>query len=220
MKTIFSIAAIAMLLSCSNSTQIEQKKTLESVYGAEVSRDIITDDTGSQLLKVTLSNSKVLDTLHPNITSANSALLIYQSLSDEERQTISNIGVEIITSSNQNASFTYPIEIMTGIHEKSQVFDEISKNLIRKNFSAVDKQRNTSDVPGGIATTLKERIKYFEKKHGKLKGFRTFGLAEETDNIGSAYQFQAFLDFEKGSVPYFFYLDTQKGKDLWVGFMM
>ncbi|MEX0996614.1 MAG: hypothetical protein WDZ45_06170 [Flavobacteriaceae bacterium] len=218
MKTTVIVAATLLLFSCSDNTQTKSKNTIAEVYNAQVNKENLTRENKEEYIKITVSNSSMIDTLHPNISSANIALLAYQEMSSDEKSAIKTIDIELITQENKNAGYTYQVDFMKGVEEKSDVFNELSSAIVNKDFKLLDQKRNAQEIPNAIEETMKQKLKFLEKNYGKLKGYTTFGLAEQNSSVGSAYQFQAYLNFEKRDVPYFFHLFTEQGKDEWVGF--
>lgn len=218
MKTIFTIAAILMLISCSNSTKETPKKSIEQTYKAKVQKEVLERENGDKYLKVIVSESKMLDTLHPNVSSANLALMTYKEMTAEEKENIKTIDVLLENTQNQIADYMYQVDFMSGVLEKSKVFDELSIAIVNKDFALLDQKRNAQEVPQAIEGLLEQKLQFLEKNYGELKGYTTFGLAEQNSSVGTAYQFQAYLNFDKKDVPYFFHLFTEQGKDGWVGF--
>lgn len=218
MKTIFTIAAIAMLLSCSNSTKETPKESIEANYNARVQQEILERENGEKYLKVQVTESKMLDTLHPNVSSANLALLTYKGMTAEQKENIKTIDIIMTTTQNEVSDYTYQVDFFKGVVEKSKVFDELSDAIVNKNFKLLDQKRNVKDFPKEISGVMNQKFQFLEKEYGKLRGYKTFGLAEQGNASGRAYQFQAYLNFEKRDVPYFFYLDTREGQDEWIGF--
>ena len=139
-------------------------------------------------------------------------------MTSEQRENIKTMDIEMITTQNEIADYTYQVDFMKEVHEKFKVFDELSTALVNKNFKLLDQKRNVKDFPTEIEGVMNQKFQFLEKEYGKLSGYKTFGLAEQGDASGRAYQFQAYLNFEKRDVPYFFYLDTREGKDEWIGF--
>lgn len=218
MKTTAFVAAFLLLFSCSDNTQTKSKKTIAEVYNAQVNKERLTRDTNEEYVKITVSNSSMIDTLHPNVSSANIALLAYKEMTANEKESIKTIDIELITQENKNASYSYQVDFMKGVENKFKVFNELSSAIINKDFKLLDQKRNSQEVPQAIEGLLEQKLQFLEKNYGELKGYTTFGLAEQNSSVGSAYQFQAYLNFDKRDVPYFFHLFTEQGKDEWVGF--
>lgn len=219
MKTIMYLAALTLLFfGCSKSEEANVQPTVASTYNTTVEQEQFTRTNGEQAIRVRVANNSMLDSIHPNVSTAYIAVLSFQNLDQAERSAVSAADIEVLDNGNLKESYTYQLEPLKKAINKHEVFNQLSSYLVRKNFKAIDKARDTKDVPNDISAALTQKLKFLEKNYGKLKGFKTFGLAEQGDENGRAYQFQAYLEFEKRSVPYFFYLDVEAGKDKWLGF--
>jgi hypothetical protein len=218
MKKILNLVMILVLFSCGGVKESKVESSIESTYQTSIIKELQQRENGDPYIKLSVQHSQLLDTLHPNITTANMALLTYIEMTMEERQTIKTIDVEFYKSGQKVESYTYEVPFMKQVYEKSRVFNELSSALLNRQFQLLDQQRDMSAVPNGIASPLAQKLKFLENNYGKLESFETFGIAEVRGQAGKAYQFQAFLNFKKRKIPYFFYLDTQSGNDKWVGF--
>jgi hypothetical protein len=220
MKTTIYLAATAMLFfGCSEQEKDNSKPTVASTYNTTSATETFTRDNGEKALKLTVETNKMLDTIHPNVSSAQIALLGYINLSETDKNELSSVDVEYTSNSQLVNSYTYPFNAFKVLASKFEVFNQLSNYLINNEYQLLDGKRSTADVPNPVAAALEQKIKFLEKNYGQLKGFKTFGLAEQQGKQGNrAYQFQAYLEFEKRAIPYFFYIDTASGKDQWLGF--
>lgn len=220
MKTSIYLAATAMLLfGCSEQKQETPKPTVASTYNATSTTDKFTRGNGEKALKLTVETNRMLDTIHPNVSSAQLALLGYINLSDTEKKELLSVDVEYMSNKQIINSYTYPFKAFEVLASKFEVFNQWSNHMVNKEYQSLDKKRSTEDVPNPIAAALEQKVKFLETNYGKPKGFKTFGLAEQQGQKGNrAYQFQAYLEFEKRAIPYFFYIDTAKDKNQWLGF--
>lgn len=218
MKKTMGLIAIIAMMACGGNTKTDKKANMETVYGTPLNKEKLQRDSAESFIKISAQTNAMLDSLHPNITSANRALLAYGAMTKADREAIKTIDVELLRSKELQASYTYDVAFMAGVQEKAKVFERLSKALVDRQFAVVDDNRDQNAVPNGIGPLLEKKFAFLEKKYGKLKSYEIFGIAEQGGEAGTAYQFQAYLDFHWRKVPYFFYLDTQKGKDQWVGF--
>lgn len=218
MKKTMGLVAIMTLMACGGNTKTDKTAKIEAVYGTTLKKEKLQRDNGEPFIQLSVQTNAMLDSLHPNITTANMALLAYGEMTEAERETLKTMDIELLRSEEKLASYTYEVAYMEGVHEKAKVFDQLSEAMVKREFAVVDKNRNASAVPNEIGQLLEKKFAFLENKYGKLKGYETFGVAEQGGEAGTAYQFQAYLDFNWRKVPYFFYLDTQKGEDQWVGF--
>ncbi|KPQ19229.1 MAG: hypothetical protein HLUCCX10_03380 [Algoriphagus marincola HL-49] len=218
MKKIASIAILAGIVACGGESETGLKPTIEKTYETTLTKEVLHRENGDPFIKISVEQTPILDTLHPNITTANMALMTYSELDEEERTNIPEIDIEFKKSGQLTQSFTYEVPFMKGVYEKAKVFDQLSFALLNRQFELLDQRRNTEAVKQGIAPLLEQKIEVLEEKYGPLQGYETFGLAEVGGQSGRAYQFQAFLNFGEQKIPYFFYLDTREEEDQWLGF--
>lgn len=219
MKTnVYLAVSIMLIFGCSNSENKTQKLSVNETYNTTVNTDIVKGNQDEEKLRVRVESNTMLDSIHPNVSSAQIALLSYMNLTKEEQSSLKFVDIEYLKNETIVNSYTYPFENFPVITSKFEVFKELSQFIVDGKYKALDEVRNTTSVRNGIAKALEQKMRFLNKHYGKLRGFKTFGLSEEGDQDGRAYQFQAYLEFDKRQIPYFFYLDTTEGKDQWLGF--
>jgi hypothetical protein len=218
MKKIASFFLLVSLAACGGNTESIMQSSIEEIYDTSLTKEVLQRENGDPFIKLSVQQTTILDTLHPNITTANMALMTYSGMSDEERQVVPTIDIEFVKAGQLTQSFTYEVPFMEGVYEKAILFDQLSSAILNRQFELLDQRRNTNSVKDGIGPLLEQKLKFLENKYGRLQGYETFGIAQVGGQSGAAYQFQAFLNFRERKVPYFFYLDTRPGENEWLGF--
>ena len=160
----------------------------------------------------------MLDSIHPNVSSAAIALTAIKGLTGENKTEIKELDVDLFATNNQVASFTYTIAAMQPAIDKMEVFNDLSNDILKGRYERMESKRHKQIVAGGIADKVEQKMKFLNSQYGKLQGYRLYGVGEEAWQHGTYYQYQGYLDFEKRSVPYIFAFNTEAGKDLWQGF--
>lgn len=222
MKPIITILAGILVLSCASETEKKVLDDIAEVYNGNVtySKSFVSNNSEKRTtFNVFVSNSVMIDTLAPTVATANSAILVYGALTGEERKSYDDIEVYLINSKKDTVSYYYALDILDPIHKKATVFHEFSQRIIDKDFDQMDTLKNNEDIPKSMAVNIKGGILSKEKKHGSLKGYYPFGIAEETDKIGKIYQYQSYLLFADGyKLPYLVVVDADEGKDKIIGY--
>ncbi len=224
MKSYIFGAAIALLLTaCASDTEQKGLDYIAQIYdgNASYSKSVETN-LGQETMKkfnVKLSGSKMIDSLKPTVSTANIALLMYQSFTPEEQKNYTHIDVELVNAKNDTVSYYYPTEVMQGIDKKALSFHRFSESLIEGDYRKLDILTDKSHIPGSIAKAMQAEIEKYEKVYGNLLSYEPFGLAEEKHPKGAFYQFQGNLQFEDGTkVPYFVVVLTAPDNNQVVGF--
>ncbi len=224
MKSYILITFLTLLLvGCVSENEQKGLDQIAALYDAQTSYSkSFNSEMGSKTMKkfnVKISESKRIDTLEPTVTTANIAMLMYESFTQKEKSDYTHIDVELINSKNDTASYYYPVAVLEKISAKSKSFHAFSQSLVDHNFKEVDVIKDHVEIPSSVASGLKTKISTMENKLGKLKSFESFGVAEATDEKGTIFQFQGYLVFDDDvRKPYFTVTDATIGKDKLIGF--
>lgn len=219
MKQIAVLTIVAFIVGCNASdSRLSAEQKIAANFNAEVKVENNTGEDGLPRLKYVVSNSKVLDSIHPNVSSAAIALIAIKGLTKENKTKMKELDVVMFTTDDQVASHSYTIAALQPTVDKMEVFNDLSNDILKGRYEKMESKRHKQIVAGGIADKVEQKMKFLKSKYGKLKGYRLFGIAEEAWEHGTYYQYQGYLDFEKRSVPYLFAFNTEAGKDLWQGF--
>jgi len=219
------IIALLLLIFVGCVSENEQKglDSIANLYDAQTSfSKSFNNSVGVKARKtfnVKVSGSKRIDTLEPTVTTANIAMLMYESFTQKEKGNYTHIDVELINSKNDTASYYYPVEVLNKISAKSKSYHDFSQGLVDHDFEKVDNLKDVNEIPNPIAKGLENKISAMEERLGKLKGYESFGVAEATDEKGTIFQFQGYLIFSNEvRKPYFTVTDATEGKDKLIGF--
>ncbi|MAP55456.1 hypothetical protein [Altibacter sp.] len=220
---LLTIILLALIkVSCASETEKKSLNSVEEIYGATTAYSKKSSFDVAQGTKkefnIVVSNSKMIDTLPPTVTSGNIALLVFEGLSEEEKKAYNGISVDLINSKQDSASYFYPSELLESLVTKSGNFKRFSESIVNGNFGKLDALKSDADIPISIGDGVKKTIRNNEMIYGDLLAYQPFGVSEDRDEIGEIYQFQANLVFEKGTIGYFVNIDKAEGKDKVIGF--
>lgn len=218
MKSILLIATALLVLSCASDTEQKSLDEIAALYNGKTSYSkSFNSNIGQESRKtfnIRISNSKLIDSLQPTVTTANIAMLVYEGLTTEEKGNYTHIDVELINAKNDTAGYFYPIASLKTLSHKSQNFKRFSESIINKDYEAFDQLKDANELPDTYAEKLEQKIAFLESKKGSLLRYQPFGIAEFKNKEGlGAYQFQSFFVFENGRIPYVANVQTKEGMD-------
>ncbi|MDT0556079.1 hypothetical protein [Patiriisocius hiemis] len=223
MKKIILLLICIALFSCASETEQKGLDTIASLYDATVSYSKDFNSSAGQetqrTFNVKVSNSSLIDSLQPSVTTANIAMLIFEGFTAEEQSKYDYIDVELISTKQDTAAITYNTKLVERVSKKSKNYKLFSKSLIEKDFATIDKIKSKKDFPKPIAAGLRQLIDELENEKGKLIRYQPFGVGETKNQAGEvAFQYQGFLIFENGRTSYFVYVEDVLDNDKIVGF--
>ena len=223
MKKLLLLCSIALCVACASETEQKSLDRIAEIYDGKASYSKgFSSSAGSETIRTftaKISDSHLIDSLNPNVTSSNIASLVFEGFTDDEREKYTQVNVEMVNKKGDTADYTYPMEILGNVYEKSKVFNSFSNGLLKRDASALDNIRNTAQIPEEIGDGVVKTLGNYTKKYGTLISYDPFGIAEMTDEQGAAYQFQAYLVFSSGKkLPYIVVVNTAPGSDKVDGF--
>lgn len=224
MKTTLSLFIAALLLiSCASDTEQKGLDRIADIYDAKATYTKgFNSSVGEETVRrftVKVSESRMIDSLNPNVTSANIAVIIFQGMSEEERDQYNNIDVEMVNKDNDTASYTYPNDVLKKLVAKAANFERFSKAMVDGDGGTIDLIRNTEFISEPIGNKVINALGKHKEAHGILMDYAPFGVAEISDESGAAYQFQSNLIFNDGfKLPYIVVIDTRPGNNKVAGF--
>lgn len=224
MKSHIIIALLSLVfVGCVSENEQKGLDYIADLYDAQTSYSKSFNNSmgvkARKTFNVKVSGSKRIDTLEPTVTTANIAMLMYESFTEKEKGNYTHIDVELINSKNDTAGYFYPVEVLNKISAKSKSYHNFSQSLVDHDFEKVDNIKDVSSIPNPVAEGLEKKIAAMEGAFGKLKAYESFGVAEATDEKGTIFQFQGYLVFgDDVRKPYFTVTDATEGKDTLIGF--
>jgi len=224
MKSHIIIALIALLaVGCASENEKQGLDKIADLYQAKTSYSKSFNSSAGiksmSKFNVKVSESIRIDTLEPTVSTANIAMLMYESFTDSEKGDYTHIDVELVNSKNDTAAYYYPVDVLKDLSTKSNSYKVFSESLVNGNFDAVDAISDKKEIPNSMAEGLKAKIKQMESRFGNLHDYEPFGIAELSDEQGKAYQFQGYLVFGNGvRKPYFTVADAAAENNKLIGF--
>ena len=222
MKYLLTIFATLLLVSCASDTEQKSLDTITSIYEGKASFSKgFNSNTGEETIrnfKIVVSESKLIDSLPPNNTSANIALIVYEGLTDAEKDKYDLIKVELMNLQNDTAFYNFTKPVLKGLSKKSQTFKKFSESIIDGSFETIDELKYEKAIPEPIGMKMKENFKAKEEKYGNLLRYEPIGIFRDKNGPGAIYQFHGRFIFENMIAPYLLVVEVDEGNDKFVGF--
>lgn len=222
MKKILLLLTVICLISCASESEQNGLGKIADIYDATTSYSKSFNTYNGEKVSsfnVKVSESTMIDSLQPTVTTANIATLIYGSMKEKERGDYDHIDVELVNAKNDTVGYYYTMNILKNTYNKSKNYEAFSEALIDGDASKLDAIKNSADFKKSIGKPLLHLIKNLEKKHGQLITYKSFGIAEINNNENEkALQYQGNLIFQNGKVPYLVNIENIPGKDEVIGF--
>jgi hypothetical protein len=213
MKKLLLIIATVGLLSCASESEQQSLDRIAEIYDAKTSYSKgFSSSAGKETIRnftAKVSGSDLIDSLNPNVTSSNIALLVYQGFEEDEKDKYNNIFVQMVNKKGDTADYTYPIPVLKKVAAKSPVFNVFSESVMKGDDGKIDEIRDPESMPDPIGERLMITITKYKDKYGSIIDYEPFGIAELSDSKGAAYQFQSYMVFSSGKkIPYVVNIQT------------
>jgi len=213
MKKLLLIIATVGLLSCASESEQQSLDRIAEIYDAKTSYSKgFSSSAGKETIRnftAKVSGSDLIDSLNPNVTSSNIALLVYQGFEEDEKDKYNNIFVQMVNKKGDTADYTYPIPVLKKVAAKSPVFNVFSESVMKGDDGKIDEIRDPESMPDPIGERLMITITKYKDKYGTIIDYEPFGIAELSDSKGAAYQFQSYMVFSSGKkIPYVVNIQT------------
>ena len=223
MKTLPVLLLVTSLLfSCASDTEKGVLDDIANVYNGDVSysKSFVSNISEKRTtFNVTIQNSAMIDTLTPTVSTANSALMVYDALTADEKEKYTDIEVFLINAKQDTVSYFYPTTALQPLSAKAKLYHTFMNHLVTGDFDALNELQRAKEIPASFAKGLENGVNNFKDTYGSLKNYYTFGVAEERDQIGTIYQFQGYLLFANGhKMNYLVVVDATEGNNELVGY--
>ena len=210
------------MFSCASDTEQKSLDEIAAIYDGKTSFSKgFNSNTGEKTVrnfKIVVQESALIDSVPPNSTSANIALMVYEGLSDSEKDKYDVIKVELLNLKNDTAFYDFTIPMLEGLSKKSQTFKKFSESIIDGNFEIIDELKYEKAIPNPIGMKMKENFKAKEQKYGSLLKYVPTAILKDKKVPGAIYQFHGQFIFEDTKVPYLLVVEVDEGNDKFVGF--
>ncbi len=170
---------------------------------------------------ITVSDSKMLDSLRQDITGPNIALMMYGSLEPDERIKYDIIRVEFaMPSAQEPKTYGYEREMLEPALDQSSIYHNFSDNLLNGDYKGISDAVVPKFRTPGLRDNLSKFIENLEKLHGKLKGYKRTGFGFYNLSDGrKLYHFTGYLNFADGhGQEYYVTVSTDTDDDYIQGF--
>jgi hypothetical protein len=222
MKNLLLILLGFLLVGCASETEQKSMDEVASIYDAKtayskgIKRTVGTPT--EKTFTITVSESKLIDSLNPNVSSANIGMLVYKALTEEEKRKYTHINVNMLNLKKDSAKYRYTTASFARLIPKFKTFSAVSTALVDKEYKALNDLKDAKEIPNDVSEFAEKKIAFLEQEYGKLKRFYSFGIGEASDEIGTIYQFQGFMEFQNKRIPYIVVTDADPENDKMIGF--
>ena len=152
------------------------------------------------MFTIKVSNSKMIDTLRPDITASNIALMLYETFTEEERESYNEIQVALVKDSLKEAETSrYDPSVLADALDQSAIFRSFSDNLINKDLGSIAENMAPQYKTDKLLPNLTNYMTALVNTHGKLEGYKRtgFGILSLPDNR-KLFFYSGYLIFEDG----------------------
>jgi hypothetical protein len=223
MNKFLLIIATVLVVSCASETEQKSLDKIAEIYGATTSYSKgFSSSAGTETIRsftARISESDLIDSLNPNVTSSNIALLVYEGFEENEKGKYKQINVEMVNKKGDTVDYSYPVSVLSKLSAKSKIFHLFSESLVNNNAGAIDEIRNEKTINEPVGKRVITAMTGYKQKYGTLISYEPFGISEVSDEKGAAYQFQSNLVFSSGKkLPYLVVVDSSPGSNKLDGF--
>ena len=216
-----------VFLSCASENEKSGLDKIGEHYNAKVSytKSFSRKANGKNesAFNIRVENSPMLDTLTSGQTSTAIAMMFYESLTNEEKETCETVTVAIKKSTKDKSDkFRLNGQILEACLDQSKIYNFFSEKLIDEDY---DKIAN-SVLKEFYKDTLGDEVGVFVDsligEHGKIKSYQLTGIGVTTEDPNNKhYIYSGFLTFKDGyKRPYIVNASVDKNKDDITGFTL
>ena len=189
MRTLFILPILGLLfISCNTDNQDATLDRIAENYEAGVSssREFKMKDENNEsytAFKIKLTNSKMLDTLRPDLVCPSVTMMLLDGFTDEEKEKFGYIIVEIVNSeTGKSTEYQYKPEVIRPYLKKSRIFTEFSRNIVEGNYEAVAQKVIEHYRKPTLGVKLGNFMKALMDEHGSITDYRQTTLRLHTSS--------------------------------------
>ncbi len=198
MKKIIIIVSISFLISCVSESQQNGLDNIAKHYNATTafSKGFYTKKNKTiNYFTITVSNSKMIDTLRADVTLSNIAMMLLDSFTDEEQEKYDFIKVTYISKAGDTLNYKYPPKILKQGLDQVTIFTDFSDKVVIGNYIDAALMLDPKFQKKNTAVQFKNYMNMLTKKHGKITGYKRLGFGALSEKGMDLFQFDGFLTF-------------------------
>ena len=222
MKYLLLFFASLLLFSCASDTEQKSLDAIAAIYEGKTSFskgfNSNTEDKTIRNFKIIVQESALIDSVPPNNTSANIALMVYDGFSNSEKEKYDVIKVELLNLEKDTAFYNFTMPVLKGLSKKSETFKKVSESIVDGDFETIDELKYERAIPEPIGLKMKENFKNKEEKYGALLRYEPIGILRDKNGPGAIYRFNGQFIFEKEKAPYLVVVEVDEANDKFIGF--
>lgn len=222
MKTILIIISISFLASCASDTQQKGLDNIAKHYDATTafSKGFNTkNNKTTRYFQIIISNSKMLDSLRPDVTLSHIAMMLLSDLTEEEQDNYNFIKVAYINNSQDTIKYRYPIQVLKQGIDQVALFTEFSDKVVAEKYTDAVSMLDPLLLEKNTAIQFENYIKNLTAKHGKVIGYKRLGFGALSENGVDLFQFNGYLSFaDYYKKPYIITMTKDVANDYIMGY--
>lgn len=210
------------MISCASESQQKGLDSIAKHYDATTafSKGFYTkNNKTTNYFTITISNSKMLDTLRSDVTLSHIAMMLLDSFTDEEQDKYDFIKVAYINEAGDTLNYKFPPKVLKQGLDQVAVFTNFSEKVAKGNYTGAALMLDPKLLEKNTTVQFKNYMDLLTKKHGKITGYKRLGFGALSENGMDLFQFDGFLTFEDSyKRPYIITLPKDITNDYVMGY--
>ena len=167
----------------SSPSEKETKKEISSLYLAQATFEDIENATLGEIenlhvKNVSVSQSPVLDTLNNNFSLNNIAVITYENLSKEERETYDYIGVDISQKNVEKNPYSFDMDTLEKIEASKKTALIFAESISDASYKDLEPILETGQNPVAAAKALQDYFTGTTATAGDVINYYFYGIGE------------------------------------------
>ncbi|MFT5891832.1 MAG: hypothetical protein ACI9Y7_001939, partial [Dokdonia sp.] len=223
MKTpsfIIYVICILCMYSCgtdSSPSEEKTKKEISSVYFAQTTFEDIENATLDDIENLHVSQSPVLDTLNTNFSLNNIAVITYENLSKEERETYDYIGVDISQKNGEENPYSFNMDTLEKIEATKKTAYTFAESISNASYQNLASILETGQDPVTAAKSIQDYFTGTTATAGDVINYYFYGVGEGQHESKTYYTHLGTFVYKNG-VTQNFHVNVFEGDAVTRGF--
>ncbi len=228
MKTpsfIIYVICILCMYSCgadSSPSEEETKKEISNLYLAQATFENIENATlgdieNLHVKNVHVSQSSILDTLNNNFSLNNIAVITYENLSKEERDTYDYIGVNITQKNGEENPYSFNMDTLEKIEASKKTAYTFAKSISDASYKNLEPILKTGQDPVTDAKAIQDYFKGTTATAGEVVNYYFYGIGEGQHESKTYYTYLGTFTYKNG-VTQNFHVNVFEGETVTKGY--
>ncbi len=221
---IYVICIICMYSCGTDSSPSEEgtKKEISSLYLAQTTFEDIENATlgdikNLHVKNVSVSQSPILDTLNTNFSLNNIAVITYENLSTEERETYDYIGVDISQKNGEENPSSFNMDTLEKIEASKKTAYTFAKSISDASYKNLEPILETGQDPVTAAKAIQDYFAGTTATAGDIVNYYFYGIGEGQHESKTYYTHLGTFEYKNG-VTQNFHINVFEGEAVTKGY--